>query len=560
MKKILLSLLFVLVVFAGKVFAQPVDSTTLSSASITGTVTLNNSTVYIMKGFNYVRNGGKIVIQEGALIKGDKATTGTLIIERGGKIYANGTANRPIVFTSRFNPGQRNPQDWGGILILGRSGINTATGADSAQIEGFPAGTAPWYGGQPRIDDDSSGVLRYVRIEFGGYPLTPGNEINSLTLGGVGSKTVIEYVQCSYGGDDAFEFFGGTVNARYLISIGTVDDDFDMDNGHRGKIQFGLAIKDTTKVDASGSHLFEIDNNANSPANWNSPRTRTIFSNITALGPKITNSSTVPALFPRAAHLRRNMLACIYNSILTGYNIGIRFDGAGVMNASLGDTIQIRNNIFSGFSTAIGDTVSHGSVNFSAVPWLNTASFSNRTLTQPTDVNLTSPYAFYTASGSAALPGVNWYVPAGGSPALTGADFTYSNLAGLTTTTYVGAFGSTGNWTAGWSNFNPQNYIAVPNAISQISDLVPNTFKLNQNYPNPFNPVTTINFSIPVKGFVTLKIYDVTGRMITELVNQVMIAGEYKYDFNASNLNSGVYFYTLKGENFTETKKMMLVK
>ncbi|HEX2786438.1 MAG TPA: T9SS type A sorting domain-containing protein [Ignavibacteria bacterium] len=561
MKKLLTILFFVLLVASGSASAQPVDSTTLNAASITGTVTLSNSTVYIMKGFNYVRNGGKIVIEPGTLIKGDKATTGTLIIERGGKIHANGTANRPIIFTSRFNPGQRNPQDWGGVLILGRSGINTSSGADSAQIEGFPAGTAPWYGGQPRIDDDSSGVFRYVRIEFAGYPLTPGNEINGLTCGGVGSKTLIEYVQISYCGDDSFEFFGGTLSARYLVAFGTVDDDFDMDNGHRGHLQFGLAVRDSNQSDVSGSHFFEIDNNNNSPANFNAPRTKTIFSNFTCIGPKTANSTSVNPNFVRGAHLRRNMLASIYNSVMTGYNVGIRFDGSGVFNAATGDTIQVRNTIFSGFSNRLADTA--GSTSFSPSVWLMTGSYANRVLTQPTDVNLTSPYSFYgiAPSDSNVYGNVNWYVPQAGSQALSGSDFTNPNLSGFTSTTYVGAFGSgSTSWLTGWTNFNPKGYNPRPNSVQQISSVVPGTFKLTQNYPNPFNPITTINFSVPVKGFVSLKIYDVTGRMVADLVNQEMIAGEYKYDFNASNLNSGVYFYTLRGNNFSETKKMMLIK
>jgi hypothetical protein len=124
------------------------------------------------------------------------------------------------LFTSRKAPGQRNFGDWGGIIILGRSGINTSSGADSAEIEGFGSGQGPIYGGQPRIDADSSGCLRCVRIEFAGVNLTgvTGNEINGLTMGGVGSRTVIEYVQVSYCGDDSFEWFGGNVNCKYLIS------------------------------------------------------------------------------------------------------------------------------------------------------------------------------------------------------------------------------------------------------------------------------------------------------------------------------------------------------
>lgn len=559
MKKISTLLFLFLVAFTSKSIAQ-IDSTTLNAASITNVTTLNNNTTYILKGFTYVRNGGVLVIPAGTLILGDQATTGTLIIERGGKIIANGNENRPIVFTSRKPAGQRAPGDWGGIIILGRAPINTSSGADSAQIEGFPAGQGPWYGGQPVINNDSSGVLRYVRLEFPGVNLTgtAGNEINGLTTGGVGSRTVIEYVQVSYCGDDAFEFFGGNHNAKYLIAIGTVDDDFDCDNGHSGKIQFGLAIRDSSKSDVSGSHFWEIDNNNNNPANFNSPRTKTIFSNITAIGPKITNSTPINPQFQRGAHLRRNMLASIYNSVLTGYNVGIRFDGSGVYNAAQGDTIQIRNSVLSGFSTRIADTA--GSTTFSPSVWLQTPSFTNRILSTPTDIQVNNQFAFYGATGVAALANVNWFVPVGGSPLLTGANFSNPNLAGFTTTTYVGAFGSNNNWLLSWSNFNPQFYTPQPNSITTNGNLIPNQFELSQNYPNPFNPSTSINFNIPTKGFVSLKIYDVTGKEVANLVNQDLSAGSYKYDFNASNLTSGIYFYTLTANNFRETKKMTLIK
>lgn len=558
MKKIISLLLLLFTVFSVKnSYAQPVDSTTLNAASITGTVTLNAHTTYIMKGFNYVRNGGVLVIEPGALILGDKPSTGTLLVERGGKIYANGTLEKPITFTSRFPAGQRNPGDWGGVILLGRSGINTASGLDSAQIEGFPAGQGPWYGGQPIVQDDSSGVMRYVRLEYPGVNLTgiSGNEINGLTMGGVGSRTVIEYVQVSYSGDDAYEFFGGTVNAKYLIALGTIDDDFDCDNGHRGHIQFGLAVRDSNIFDVSGSHNFEIDNNNNSPSNYNTPRTRTIFSNITAVGPNTFTNN----LFPRNAHLRRNMLACVYNSIIMAYPVGIRFDGSGVGNASQGDTIQIRNIIFAG-QNKIADTAG---TSFSPTPWLQTASFQNRIYPNNNDVQLNNPFNIYPLPPVPAN-NVSFWMPNGGSPALTGANFSNSNLSGFESTTYVGAFGST-NWSAGWANFNPQQYTPAPISVKQISTEVPGEFVLSQNYPNPFNPATTIKFSIPQSGFVTLKVYDMIGREVAKVVNENLQVGAYEINFDASNLTSGAYFYkftvNVNGSvNRSQTKKMVLIR
>ena len=477
-------LIFVLIHFGN---AQSKDSTTLNGASLTGTVTLNGNTTYIMKGFNRVRSGAVLVVEPGALIIGDKPTTGTLIVERGGKIYANGTAEKPITFTSRFPAGSRNPGDWGGVIILGRAGINTVTGIDSAQIEGLPAGQETWFGGNPIVNDDSSGVLRYVRIEFAGVPLTPGNEINGLTCGGVGSKTVIDYVQVSYSGDDAIEFFGGTVNVKHFIGFGSIDDDLDCDNGFRGTIQFALVVRDSTKSDVSASHSFEIDNNANSPSNFNSPRTAVVFSNITAVGPNVYGNPQ----FLRNGHLRRNMLACIYNSIVMAYPVGFRFDGSGVGNAAAADTIQLRNIIFAGHQKIADST----GTSFSPTTWLQTASFQNRIYPNNNDVMLNSPFSIYPLPP---LPAnnIDYWMPSAGSPALTGSNFSNPKLAGFEVTTYVGAFGIT-NWTQTWANFNPQQYTPSPIGVQQISKEIPASFELSQNYPNPFNPSTDINFALP---------------------------------------------------------------
>lgn len=442
-----------------------VDSTTLSSSIITGNVQLSRNTTYLMKGFNYIRNNATISIQPGTVILGDFETKGTLIIERGSKIYANGTRECPILFTSEKPAGQRNTGDWGGVIVLGRSGINTTSGADSAEIEGFGPGLGPIYGGQPRIDDDSSGVIRYVRIEFAGVNLTgiSGNEINSLTMGGVGSRTVIEYVQCSYGGDDAFEWFGGNVNCKYLISYKTLDDDFDCDNGFRGKCQFLLSVKDKDIADVSQSNGWEIDNN--SGGNYNSPRTGMVFSNVTMVGPFETTSTPVNALHQRGGHLRRSSQPKIYNSIVMGYRVGFRFDGSGVWNGSTADTIQVRNTILAG-NLRTADT--NAATSFSPTNWLQTGSFGNSVLSTTSSVGLSNPYNIYPdPSGNNVT---NW-VPAGGSPALSGASFANPNLAGFDAVSFRGAFG-TWNWSEGWSIFNPKTY-ALPVPTDFVVTAIP---------------------------------------------------------------------------------------
>ncbi|MCB0726023.1 MAG: T9SS type A sorting domain-containing protein [Ignavibacteriae bacterium] len=559
MKKII-SLFFLIIAFSfsGNVYSQ-VDSTTLNSSSITSNTTLSRTTTYIMKGFNYIQSGATLTIEPGTKIYGDFETKGTLIIQRGAKIYANASANDPIVFTSEKPAGQRAAGDWGGIIILGRSAINTSTGADSAEIEGFGPGLGPIYGGQPVINDDSSGVLRYVRIEFPGVNLTgvSGNEINGLTMGGVGSRTVIDYVQVSFSGDDSFEWFGGNVNCKHLIAYKGIDDDWDTDNGFRGSVQFGLSVRDTGLVDISTSNGFESDNNNNTPNNYNTPRTKPVFSNMTVIGPYGEIGWNVSSLWGRGGHLRRNTQLSAYNSIIMAWKVGLRFDGSGVGNAAQADTIQIRNTILAG-NIRLADSTGTGS--FSPQEWLRTPAFGNTIFDVNSSVQLTAPFSIYP---EVPLPGtnVNNWMPLGGSPALSGANFNNPNLAGLEQVTFRGAFG-TENWSDNWAQFNPKNYTVI--GINQLSTVVPDKFSLSQNYPNPFNPSTKIQFDVKNitngSSNVKLVVYNMTGKEVSTLVNEKLSSGSYEVDFNGSNLSSGVYYYRLSVDGFTETKKMSLIK
>ena len=343
------------------------------------------------------------------------------------------------------------------------------------------------------------------------------------------------------------------MNCKYLISYKALDDDWDCDNGFRGKVQFGLSVRDSSYADVSSSNGFEIDNNNNSPSNFNSPRTQPLFSNMTVIGPYVTTSSVVNPLFQRGGHLRRNNLASIYNSILMAWRVGLRFDGSGVGNAAQADTIQIRNNIMAG-NIKLADSTGTGS--FSPQSWLQTSTFENSVYSENSSVMLNSPFNIYP---DAPLPGnnVNNWMPDNGSPALSGASFNNPNLNGFENVTFRGAFGSV-NWTLDWAQFNPREYNII--GISQISSVVPESFTLDQNYPNPFNPSTTINFSLPKSGLVSLKVYDISGKEIDDLVNENLSLGSYEYNFNAASLSSGIYFYTLKTDGISQTKRMMLIK
>ena len=193
MKKFFILLaVFSMMVLSNVSFGQWSDTL---QGNINGTVTLSEHRSYLMLGEIVVQNGATLVIAAGTYLYGDAPTKASIIVLRGGKIYAKGTASDPIVFTSRNPVGSRAAGDWGGIVILGNATINTNSGVDTAAIEGFS--TNYYYGGNN--DDDSSGCLSYCRIEFAGIALAPNNEINSLTMGGVGRKTQIDHIQVEDG-------------------------------------------------------------------------------------------------------------------------------------------------------------------------------------------------------------------------------------------------------------------------------------------------------------------------------------------------------------------------
>ena len=229
MKKITL-LFSILLCFFATLSAQVVVSGDISTNT---TWTKNNT--YLLSGFVYVTGDAVLTIEAGTVIKGEKSTKGALIVTRGSKLIADGTATEPIVFTS--NETTPSYGDWGGVIILGRANTNQVLSGTSCVglIEGGIDPIKGLYGGGDLAlgctgyNDDNSGILRYVRIEYPGIAFQTNNEINGLTLGGVGNKTIIDYVQVSYSGDDSCEWFGGTVNASHLVAYRGVDDDFDAD-------------------------------------------------------------------------------------------------------------------------------------------------------------------------------------------------------------------------------------------------------------------------------------------------------------------------------------------
>lgn len=458
------------------------ENTILEGRIITN-ITLKAAYTYKLRGLVYVTNGAIMTIEPGTKIVGENGKNGALIICRGAKIIADGTADKPIVFTSEAATPQRG--DWAGLIILGQAPNNSSfNGVDGVgEIEGGVNNSdgLGLYGlGMSSNIADNSGVLRYVRIEYAGYAFLPDKEINGLTFGGVGNQTVIDYVQVSYANDDSYEWFGGTVNCKHLISFRTLDDDFDTDNGFSGKVQFGISLRDSAIADISKSEAFECDNDANGSdrktyltsigVSANNPvaivpvKTSAVFSNMTLVGPKATATSVGNSLFLAGAQLRRNCEQSIFNSVFIGWSggsvNGLLIDASkGTptdLNLAPGGGLNFANNIIAGPTSnavtyAASATAPTGATKQTIIDWVNTTAFANTILQTNGEVGLTAPFNYGTPDFNPSSSSV---------PAAAGASFTNAKL--LTTTNgvadfksvaYKGACAVGDTWWKTWTSF-----------------------------------------------------------------------------------------------------------
>jgi len=456
-----------------------------------------------LDGWVYVDNGATLTINAGTTIRGTASSA--LIIQRGGKIMAEGTSSSPIVFTSNLLEGTRGPSNWAGIIICGK-GVNNIAGGEGT-TEG---GTGALHGGTDNADN--SGTMKYVRIEFPGFDVTgTGNEINGLSLYSVGSGTVLDYIQVSYSGDDSYEWFGGAVNAKHLIAFRTEDDDFDTDNGYVGMVQFGLISRINAIHESNDAcNGFESDNDSNGTDAL--PKTAATFSNISGFGPSITN--TDPAALDanhqsgNAFKLRRATNLQIYNSVMAGWANGIYIESASSWNAAATDMLTIQNTIIAGSRVGLVKMGSSGPANATEVSgWFKSAARHNTEITLSADAQITAPFT-YTALN---------FQPAVGSPALT-------------------------------KSF----WLTTPVLNKMVKSVNLNC------YPNPFTASTRIDLNIETKSNVRASVYDITGKLVKELYNGQMQAGVNTIEFDGSELSKGIYFGKIAVGNQNYTLKMIL--
>ncbi|OXB04486.1 hypothetical protein [Flavobacterium pectinovorum] len=315
------------------------------SGDITTNTTWTSDKVWEIEGVVRVKSGATLTIQAGTFIKAKPlavgVATGVLVITKTGKIDAQGTATAPIIFTS-YNlldgaATTATPGDFGGVVILGDAVVNN--GLDNNIIEGLgdqPNVSDFYYGGSNNAHN--AGTLQYVRIEFAGRIITtsPDIEINGLTFGGVGSGTTVNHIQVSYGRDDSFEFFGGTVSATHLVSFAPDDDNFDFDFGYTGTITKAIAIADSNSSHSlsSGnpdSNGIELDNNASGTPATTGIITRPVLNQLSIIG---VSSTTVADLYENAIHVRRLGQISLTDATVTGYNTGVRYEAPSTQASS----------------------------------------------------------------------------------------------------------------------------------------------------------------------------------------------------------------------------------
>jgi hypothetical protein len=435
MRTISLVLLMILGATTGLRAQSPVVEVT---SDIIGFALWERSNVYLIKGTIYVKSG-LLLIEPGTVIKGDKATKGTLVVTRTGQINANSVLDKDpaIVFTSSEPEGSRAPGDWGGVIILGQAPINAGASATLAAVNNG-AGDGQYGGSSPT---HISGSLQKVRIEYAGAPLIGGTRLGGLTLAGVGSGTTLRNVQVTNCAADGFDIRGGTVNMSNVVSHRNADDDFDLTQGYSGRMQFVVGIRDNANVNgASGANGLEADNDAS--GSTATPFTSATISNMTLIGPKQTLGTSVDADFENGIRIGGNARVGIYNSVVMGYPTGLNLDGAGTQNAATAGNFDIRDLFIAG---ADNELAASGGWDIST--WFDEAGRRNTLYDVNDSIQLNGPFDLN-------FPLLR---PAETSPLVGAGRFDVPALTDFNPVSYAGAFSRLVNWTLCWTNWNPTN-------------------------------------------------------------------------------------------------------
>ncbi|MEL7021370.1 MAG: T9SS type A sorting domain-containing protein [Bacteroidota bacterium] len=540
---------------ASTLVAQVVVTDASINAGETVTWTADNE--YLLDGFVFVEEGATLNIEAGTVIKGKEIPSNTdlastLIITRDATINAIGTSDAPIIFTSELDDvtaaGDLTPQDrglWGGLILLGNATI-VSDGQEEEIVEGLPVDdNRSLYGGTD--DADNSGRLSFISIRHGGAELAPGEEINGLTLAGIGSGTQVDHVEVYSNSDDGIEFFGGTVDVTYAAVSFCGDDAFDWDLGYRGRGQYWFSIIG----EDDGDNNAEMDG---AKPDAGTPSSNPLILNATYIGA----GANATAKNEHALLFRDGTRGAYANSIFTdGTNFGLQIEdvdsGIDSYQYYQDGALQLMNNIFWSFGQDLiqGTAAATPAIaaqlitdnNVQADPQLRSIS---RTTDGGFDPRPSEDGPAYDQNALAAFPNDDFF----------------------TTSFFKGAFCDDGVWIQKWTALAQNNVLGadVPfsgNAgcdVTSVEDFVSvdNGFVLTQNYPNPVVTTTDIFFSLPEAATISLEIFTVDGQLAASIYdNERLIAGDHNVTYDASKLPQGFYYYSLKSGDLTITRSMM---
>lgn len=548
-----------------------------------GVVLLDKDTIYILKQIVRVAPGTTLRLEAGTIVMGFPLDTATLHIKPGAKIEALGAATNPVVFTSCKLQGTRNRGDWGGLVITGNATINQPT---PATLEGNYGAT---FGGTN--DEDNSGTIQYTRVEYAGFAFAQNQEINGITFGGVGARTIVQFVQVTSAADDSYEWFGGTVNARNLIAWKGLDDDFDTDFGYRGMVQFGIVYRDPEIADFSGSNAFESDNDAAGSAL--TPKTAPIFSNVEVWGPARTAEAPYNKFFKTGALLRRNTETDIYNSLFFAWPgdttvtdgqgaevSGVYINGAAAAANATSGAIRFKKNTVAAYNANPTSRAFDNDATFSAYTWFNTPANANA-FTNGLYSFITQKKAplkevpLFALNPGAALASGSSFSAGGSTPPLsTDLPLGYvfdANPAnrGFANVAYRGAHAGT-EWAASWSEYNP-------NLFKYTAGVPPTREGLNEAFlagnadaaatgiycaPNPAaNGNTTVNFLMDAEtADAAVTVLDMNGSPVFSQAAGI-IAGANSVSLSTANLEPGMYIVRVSANGtVAKTTKLNVIR
>jgi hypothetical protein len=533
---------------------QAADIVITDDGSGTGTTTWTADNNYILDGLVFVNSGQALTIEAGTVVKGMAGTgadASALVVARGGQLFANGTDIAPIIFTFENDPlDGSTPWDtrgqWGGLIVLGDAILNSTPG--ESQVEGIPDTEARGlYGGEN--DNDNSGSITYISIRHGGTDIGAGNEINGLTLGGVGAETVIEHVEVVSNADDGIEFFGGTVSIKWAVVAFCGDDSFDYDEGWRGRGQFWFTAQDSSN--GEGDRGGEHDGGTN-PEDGE-PYAHPVIYNVTYVGLGI-------AAGKRALTFRDNAAGEYHNGVFVNWGKGIDVENLASGEDSYerlaaGELAFAGNCFYNTASDGLGATASDLFKISMGSGWASDAD-STAALTASTDALV----ATFTANGNdVGNPMIETLIEEGSNglvpvPSATLPTVTPSSDDWYTSATYKGAFDPTSScsWLTGWTFLDSRGFIGCTNNIEEgvIADTALNIF------PNPTSGNITVTLPEAVSNG-QLNILDLTGRVVATQQLVALPAGSF-VQLDMNNFENGIYLVQFNQGQVTRTARVVL--